>query len=264
MRRFEDEAGQIGVQIGCPGPRGRPPCPAAPLYDLMTRAEATLFGVILPLSALAFLGQRVLAILDRARGAEWGRPWLNRLDGLNRLLCRYWHRLAVRGLTLPAQGGALFVANHVSGLDPLVMIAAVRRPVRFLIAEDEYNRWWLRWLFRSMKCIPVQPGRSRKAFLAATQALAAGEVVALFPEGGIHPPGQLGRLKRGVALMAEVARVPVYAVRIDGVRGAGLKVPAVFLPDRVSLTGSPPLHVTEQGVAQFLEELALRLQPPEA
>lgn len=227
----------------------------------MNSAELAVFAGVLPLTAVWLAARRMLGALDRLPGADWGTPWLNRLDRLNRILCRHWHRLEVQGLALPARGGALLVANHVSGLDPLVMIAAAHRPLRFLIAEDEYNRWWLRWLFRSMACIPVQPGHSRKAFLAATRALAAGEIVALFPEGGIHPPERPGRLKRGVALMAEVARVPVHAVRIDGVRGAGLKVPAVFLPDRVSLTGSAPLYYEHQGISMFLEELALRLAP---
>ncbi|MES9927954.1 MAG: 1-acyl-sn-glycerol-3-phosphate acyltransferase, partial [Candidatus Thiodiazotropha sp. 6PDIVS] len=70
--------------------------------------------------------------LDRrcnaANQADWGSIGLNRLDGLNRLFCRYYHRLQPQVLPLPEQGGAVVVSNHISGLDPLLMIASSNRP----------------------------------------------------------------------------------------------------------------------------------------
>jgi len=74
------------------------------------------------------------------------------------------------------------VSNHVSGLDPLLLIAATRRPLRFVIAREEYERWGLRWLLHAVGCIPIARGRNpRSALSAARAALEAGEVVALFP-----------------------------------------------------------------------------------
>lgn len=210
-------------------------------------------------AAVIFMIRAVSGALDRACQANWGRRWMNRLDGLNRILCRTLHGLRVRGLKLPATGGALLAANHISGLDPMLLIASVDRPLRFLIAEDEYERWWLNWLFRAMGCIPVRPGHSQQVLMAARRALEAGEVVALFPEGQIHRPGDFGRLKRGVALLAEITHVPVFPVHIAGVRGVGLTIPAVFMPDRVQVSGFPELSYAEQGQRAFLDDLASRL-----
>lgn len=226
-------------------------------HDLPRLMVASLS--VLALAALVFMVRAAWQALERARRADWGVPWLNRLDGLNRILCKRLHGLEVEGLALPPSGGLLLAANHISGLDPMILIASVNRPLRFLIAEDEFERWWLKWLFRAMGCIPVRTGHSQHVFTAAKRALEAGEVVALFPEGGIHRPGQFGHLKRGVALMAEQTGAPVFTAHITGVRGAGLKILAVFLPDRVRVRGFPGLPYRDQGITPFLDEIARRL-----
>lgn len=218
----------------------------------------------LRVAALALLAFALLLMGRSASGgsvpgADWGRPWLNALDRLNRRWCTLVHRLQVQGVELPPTGGALLVANHVSGLDPLLLLAATRRPLRFLIAQEEYERWWLRWLLRAMGCIPVEAARPHRALSAAERVLAQGEVVALFPQGGIFPPGPIAQLKRGVALLARRAQVPVVAVHIAGVRGAGLKVAAVFVPSPATrLTGFPAMACGDDG-ADFLALLSDRL-----
>ena len=168
---------------------------------------------------------------------------------------------------MPARGGALVVSNHVSGLDPLLLIAASPRPLRFLIAREEYERWWLTWLFRASGCIPVERSRNPRAprFAEAQQRLEAGEVVALFPHGHIHldhhPPRPL---KRGVALLARATGVPIIAVRLDGVRGQGRTIGAVFLRSRVRLRHHAPLHPTDHEADQLLARLAQLLSSSHA
>ncbi|MEK7706833.1 MAG: 1-acyl-sn-glycerol-3-phosphate acyltransferase, partial [Verrucomicrobiota bacterium] len=170
---------------------------------------------------LAISLRRLLRACEAANGADWGRCWLNRLDGLNRILCRRFHHLNHDALNLPATGGVLVASNHVSGLDPLLLLAASPRPLRFLIAREEYDRWWLRWLLRAVGCIPVERSRNpRAALYAAREALERGEVVALFPHGRIHldhhPPTPL---KRGIVLLARMTGAPILPVRVEGVRG---------------------------------------------
>ena len=206
-------------------------------------------------------GRWLLRALERHSGADWGGKWLNRLDGLNRILCRRFHRLQHNPLPLPATGGALVVANHLSGLDPLLMVAASPRPLRFMIAWDEYERWWLKWLFRAIGCIPVGgPGGHRAALARATRALLAGEVIALFPQGGIHLDGPV-RLKRGVTLMAEKTGVPIFPLRLDGIGGRGLKVTAVFIRSRARICHFEPLYYRGQH-EPFLHELGRLLSGP--
>ena len=122
--------------------------------------------------------------LKAAQQTDWGNIWLNYLDGLNRLFCKYYHRLQYTLIDLPAEGPALVVANHLSGLDGFLLIAASRRPLRFMIAREQYERFGLAWLFKSIGCIPVDRShRPEKGLRAALRALENGEVVVLFPQG---------------------------------------------------------------------------------
>jgi 1-acyl-sn-glycerol-3-phosphate acyltransferase len=224
-----------------------------------------LLALAAPVAAVGWLSFRLIAICERANEADWGGPWLNRLDGLNRIFCRRYHRLPRKHLMLPARGGVLVASNHVSGLDPLLLIAASRRPLRFMIAREEYEPWWFKWLFRAIGCIPVDRSRDpRKALYAARRALDAGEVVALFPHGKIHldhlPPIPL---RRGAVLLAQMTGAPIVPVRIDGVRGAGHTVPSLWMRSRARLDFRGLLHCQERTPARCLEELSRALQPPD-
>jgi 1-acyl-sn-glycerol-3-phosphate acyltransferase len=210
---------------------------------------------------LIWLWQRMLRACEAANRADWGSRWLNRLDGLNRIFCRRFHRLVHEPLNLPAAGGALVASNHVSGLDPLLLIAASPRPLRFLIAREQYDRWWLRWLFRAVGCIPVErTHNSRRALDAARKALRRGEVVALFPHGRIHlDHHEPTPLKRGIVLLASQTGAPIHPVRIEGVRAQGLTVSAVFIRSHACILSFVPLHCTGQEDEDCLEELWDRL-----
>jgi 1-acyl-sn-glycerol-3-phosphate acyltransferase len=206
---------------------------------------------------LVWLWHRLMRACEAANGADWGSRWLNRLDGLNRMLCYRWHRLQHDPLPLPESGGALVASNHISGLDPLLLIAASSRPLRFLIAREQYDRWWLRWLFRAVGCIPVERARDpRAALYQARRALEAGEVVALFPHGRIHlDHHDPTPLKRGIALLAQMTGVPVFPARVEGVRGQGLTIAAAFIPGHAQVRCFPPLHCDGNPVDTCLEKL---------
>jgi len=173
----------------------------------------------------------------RAQIADWGSRGLNRLDGLNRFFCQRFHRLESEPLNLPGSGGAVVVCNHVSGLDPMLLLAASPRPLRFLIARSEYERWWLNWLFRRVQCIPVRrSGRVDKSLSVARVALQDGELLALFPQGRLVPAGSPAvRLKRGAVYLADLAQTPIIPLRLEGVAGQGLTILSVFIRGRVRL-----------------------------
>lgn len=136
-----------------------------------------------------------------------------------RALARGFFRLDVWGLEhIPARGGALIAGNHPSVLDGILLLLVVKRPVRFLVAEDLYNHRVLRPLFQLMGAIPVYRTRSSNgdALRAAVAALDAGELIGIFPEGTIHFQGTLREIKRGVALLALKTGVPVVPLSIRG------------------------------------------------
>ena len=199
---------------------------------------------------------------EAANVADWGGKWQNRLDGLNRLFLRNYHKCDIEPVPLPAEGPALVVANHLSGLDPMMMLAACQRPVHFIIASEQYYRFGLRWLFRLGGCIPVdRSGRDDRAFRAALQALQEGKVVGLFPEGGIHLPGKgPKRLKRGVARLAKLSGAPVYPMQVSGVRLPGHVLPAVLWPNAARLRSYPPLACAKLEEQACLKQLLQILQ----
>ena len=181
--------------------------------------------------------------LYRNRQIEWTSPWLNLLDGLIHLYLRFYQRAIIEPIPLPAHGPALIVSNHVSGLDPLLLIAASPRPLRFIIAREQYERWYLKWVFKSADAIPVDrdehPERAARLALAA---LRKGEVVVLFPHGQIHLDDEpVQELKRGVFKLSIWTGAPIYPCRIDGVNGIGLIILSWFLPGQPSLCVAEPI-----------------------
>lgn len=199
-----------------------------------------------------------------ASRVRWQGWYINWIDGLVRILCRVVHRLRPTTIDLPQQGGALIVANHVSGLDPFLLIAACRRPVRFLIAREEYERPVLHHLFKAAGCIPVdRSGRPEIALRQALKALRNGEVIGLFPQGEIRldtePPK---KLKAGFTRLAAWADVPIYPVRIDGVGGLGRVVLAPFIPSKVVLTLFSPLQCQTDSMQQCLQQVEALITSP--
>ncbi len=199
----------------------------------------------------------LLRACRQANRVDWGRGWMNLLDGLNRLFCYRYHRLNVIGLRLPQSGPAVLVANHISGLDPMLMIASARRPIRFLIAREEYQRFGLNWLFRAIQCIPVdREHRPEQALRMALTALNEGHVVALFPHGAIHldsdPPR---RIKPGAVRLAQLTGAPIIPLRISGVRGAGHVVRGVLLRSHARIDSCKMLLPEQWEQNELLYEL---------
>jgi len=189
---------------------------------------------------------------------EWGSRLFGLIDGLNRFLCFYYHRVQPRKINLPEQGACILACNHVSGLDSLVLIAAARRPLRFMIAREEYERFGLQWLFRGVGCIPVErQGRPEQALREALRTLQSGEVLAIFPHGKMHLDSDPARkLKKGVAWLAQQANVPVIPMRLTGVRGEGHTILSVFMRSRINIEEFKPVNCLEENNGDCLNKIA--------
>ncbi|MDF3058894.1 MAG: AMP-dependent synthetase [Rariglobus sp.] len=122
---------------------------------------------------------------------------------------------------VPSQGGALIVANHLSYVDVLVLQLACPRPIRF-VGHEEFPRrsWVFRLIYKVTGTVPVSPANALETVRRVSQALKDGELVLIFPEGGISRTGHLMRLERGFELMARKAGVPVVPVAHDGLWGS--------------------------------------------
>lgn len=194
----------------------------------------------------------------RASTVNWGSGWTNVIDGWFRIFCRRYHRLEFEPVHLPETGPAIVVCNHVSGLDPFLMITATDRPLHFLIATEQYHRFGLTWLFRRSGCIPVdRERRPEKALKHALEALENGAVVALFPHGTIHLDSDAPRkLKRGVARLASLTAAPVYPMRLEDVRGQGHIIGGLIKRGQPRLLSYAPRYCQQDNERGFLDELA--------
>lgn len=181
-----------------------------------------------------------------ANGADWGSRLLNAMDGINRLFCRKYHRLNESNLSLPESGAAIVVSNHISGLDPMLLLASSPRPLRFLIAREQYERFGFTWLFKSVGCIPIDRRKhADNSMRMAIKALKSGEVLAIFPHGKIHlPTDSPARLKQGAARLAIKAKCPIVPVNLSGVAAQGHVLTPVIFRAHAFLKNGEAFHVS--------------------
>lgn len=165
---------------------------------------------------------------------------------LARLAASIYYRLSVEG-RLPPAGPVLIVANHPNSLvDPVLVLAAARRPVRFLAKAPLFDDRRIAWMLKLAGAVPVyRPqddpallGRNAEVLEAAARALAGGAAVAVFPEGRSHDEPELSPLKTGAARMALLAAQAGANAVIVPV-GLNLRQKELFRSDALVLVGEP-------------------------
>ncbi len=142
------------------------------------------------------------------------------------LLVSTFYRIRTTGIEhIPADGAALLVCNHVSFVDALVIAAACRRPIRFVMDHNIFRIPILNFIFRTGRAIPIasqkeNPVLKEAAFEEVERALAAGDLVCIFPEGQITRTGELNPFRTGVERMIARNPVPVVPMALRGLWGS--------------------------------------------
>ena len=147
------------------------------------------------------------------------------------LLSNVVYRFKVRGSShIPLEGAAILAANHVSFADAVLLMSASPRPVYFLMDYRIFQNRLLGGLFRLAKAIPIaskaeNPALYEQAMQRAQQVLAAGDILGIFPEGGITRDGQLQPFKGGIMRVLDDAAglglaPPVIPVAIQNMWGS--------------------------------------------
>jgi 1-acyl-sn-glycerol-3-phosphate acyltransferase len=142
------------------------------------------------------------------------------------LLVHSVYRLEKSGLeNVPDEGPAVLVCNHVSFVDAVVIMAACRRPIRFVMDHRIYRTPVLNFIFRTGGAIPIasskdDPETLDRAFDEIARALRAGDLVCIFPEGRVTENGELNAFRGGITRIIESTPVPVVPMALRGLWGS--------------------------------------------
>ena len=138
------------------------------------------------------------------------------------LLIHSVYRVEKSGLEhIPHRGAAVIVCNHVSYVDALVISAACRRPIRWVMDHNIFRVPLLSFFFRTARAIPIASARENPqvledAYDAIADALAKGELVGLFPEGRLTADGEIGVFRGGISRIVGRTPVPVVPMALSG------------------------------------------------
>ena len=188
---------------------------------------------------------------------------------ISSLIVRITVRLRVIGAEhIPPNQAALLVANHVSHFDPVVLsvvLYRLGRQVRPVVVQELFDKPVIGDLAKELGWIPVRYGRSTDLLAQALHALARGDLVLIYPEGTIPRPGTTVPARRGAAVIALNARVPVIPIA-----SVGLERHVRYRPwrrrDATVRIGRPVQHsileklVTDEGYGAASELLLERVR----
>jgi 1-acyl-sn-glycerol-3-phosphate acyltransferase len=214
--------------------------------------------------ALVIAGWLIFVLLFRCTVVRWlasgpsGDAYSGFLWVIIRAYTRLMHRTTYAGLDhIPASnrpGGLVVVSNHTGPIDPLLVQAACRFEIRWLMAADMMVPQ-LDWLWR--RVIPVaRDGRDTVPAREAIRHVRGGGVVGIFPEGGIVlPREQIRSFHQGVGLIIAKTEAPVLLVWVSQTPQETEMSRALMTPSRARVdfvdliefpAGSDPATITRE------------------
>lgn len=174
------------------------------------------------------------------------------LYNISQRIVRLAFRLAaihvhVSGLEhIPPHTACIFMANHVSNLDPLTLIPRIPGRTSAFLKSSLMRIPILGFAFRLADFVPVsRDGRQESAIESvrvARTVLAKGLHITTFVEGTRSPDGRLLPFKKGPFYLAMEAGAPCIPVSIHGTESMMPKGSARVRPGAAQLTFHPPLQ----------------------
>ena len=176
-------------------------------------------------------------------------------------------RTRVTGVENIPEGGALLAGNHVSYLDPVLLWCVAPRPVHFMAKRELWDNRLTAWGLPRLWSFPVSRGEAdRAAITTATDLLASGELVGVFPEGSratSDDAAAVGAAHGGAAFIALRAGCPVVPVAFFGTATAwprGAKRPRfVRTAIRIGTPIDPAGVLPQGGRKERVEALTARM-----
>jgi 1-acyl-sn-glycerol-3-phosphate acyltransferase len=209
------------------------------------------WAVAVPVIALIFFPWVLITgdILPLYRAGIWGARTGVRIAGV---------KVQIVGLeTLDPKRTCIFMSNHVSNLDPPILVPLIPNRTSVMAKRELFRYPILGKALRMASLVPVDR-KDRDAGIAAVHA--AAEVVkqginmTIFVEGGRSFDGKLLPFKKGPFYLAEECQVPVVPVTISGTHFVMPKKRLSIKPGLVTVTFHPPIEPSEFGTREELME----------
>ncbi len=166
------------------------------------------------------------------------------------------------GGSIGSSGPWVFVANHASYLDGLILAAALPPDAGYVVKSELRRQAVIHLFLRRLGCVFVErfdPSRGEQESGKAARALARGDHLVIFPEGTLRPAAGLQPFRMGAFVVAARTGTPVVPVVIEGSRAklrGGTWLPR---PGGVAVTVCPPLSVAgSEGGSDWSAAVSLR------
>ncbi|MFW6336452.1 MAG: MFS transporter, partial [Phycisphaeraceae bacterium] len=164
------------------------------------------------------VGVGAVTLVRHLRSGPMANPGAHFFWHASRLFVYVYHRLEVFGKHhVPGTGPVVIASNHTTGLDPLLLQAAVARPIRWLM-WSHYLFTPLAPLWRAIRPIAMETGKPALAQVRElVRALKQGDIVGVFPEGGLQREHrELGELEEGVVVAARRGDAVIVPAWVHG------------------------------------------------
>ena len=130
-------------------------------------------------------------------------------------------RIKIKGRhNLPKKEPYVIACNHFSDYDPLFITYAIRKPISFIAASDQEIEWMFAWAPFIYGWIPVDRKRlSPSTIKMSLGALKKGEILGIFPDGGVSY-NLLSKPKNGAVFLSTMGEAPIVPISIYGAERA--------------------------------------------
>ena len=156
-------------------------------------------------------------------------------------------RIQVAGLdNIPPATACIFMCNHVSNLDPPVLIPMLPGRSSVLLKKTLTDIPILGTAMKLADFVPVERGSRREAAKAsveaAARALRKGLHILVFPEGTRSPSGRLSPFKKGPFYLAFDTAAPIIPIAISGTEQMLPKGRLAISPGLARIQVLPPIY----------------------
>ena len=170
-------------------------------------------------------------------------------------------RIRAKGIGHIPQGTVIFAANHTSAADAPAVVGAIPRRIAVLLKRSLFGYPIVGQAFHLAQFIPVDRFNRDSAIVSlenATEALKSGQSFLIYPEGTRSPDGRLQEFKKGTAVMAIKAGVPLVPVACSNAHRIMKKREMKIYPGEILVEFLPAIDSSQYTLEQR-EELNQRL-----